>query len=166
MPAPSFSSGEFFDSPISDAPDIRISGGRVHDYVVEIYFYQALEMISRRHTGEVEHVYLCRPVRSHFLRALHDLGIAIEYDPTATRDLAEPLRVGYTQRLSARAEHFWWRMTSVPQREEQFPDRPRNGVLVKVELRRRGPGGRERRLGRLRLRSRVLRQRRQDLHQP
>lgn len=79
-----------------------------------------------------------------------DTGITADHYPAALADVGEPPRVGGAlSRLSASIK-LGWGMHQVAQTAQALGERAARDVLVEVELRRSGPGGRVRRPGRRR----------------
>jgi len=98
--------------------------------------------------GQVEHMHSGTTIRGQLIAAPHDLRVPVENSPPGLRDLLSPQLVRGAQSGLSGAEQLRRGVHNVPEIHQESPHRPRGDVFVAVKLRRRGPGGRERRFER------------------
>lgn len=84
------------------------------------------------------------------MRSFVYLQVPSQACPLVRGDAGEPIVITSTLSLRPAAIQFGGSVDHVPQTSEQAHDGSGDDVLVSVELRGRGPGGRGRRFGRLR----------------
>ena len=102
--------------------------------------------LPRRLTGVEHHVQLRTLVRLELSRNLQDARVPPDDSPLVLPDVTQPDLIWSAFRVVPSSVQLEGRVDHVAEPAESLSQRAAGQVLVKVELRRRGPGRRERRL--------------------
>jgi len=113
----------------------------------QVHFHEFHQLGRTRLAWEQEDLKPGSPVGSQFRRSLVDLQVTAKHRPPMAAHPGKPVLVTRPEGGLAAAVQLGRAVQGVPEPSEQVAHRPGDGVLVSVELRRRGQGGRGRRSG-------------------
>jgi hypothetical protein len=104
------------------------------------------KLLSRSLPGKEDHVEFGRLVRRQLRRSLKDFRIAADHSPPTPRDVPQPDLIASTFGNFTAAVKLGGSVDRIAKLTQHSEDAAPRDVLVEVELRRRGPRGRVRRL--------------------